>query len=254
MLPLPSSIFDLKSWYVTLPTGKAGHPDTVRQPSLDSYTDKNFTVTPEGDAIVFTGPCDGVTTVNSHYPRSELREMKGDALAGWSFVDVSELVYTAAVLHLPEHKPEVVIGQIHDDKDDVVMVKCAGKTITCSYKGTTVKTLDSNYTLGQKFTVKILAAAGVISVFYNDMATAAYTTTTKEKKAVNYFKVGCYTQSNAVHGAMPGEYAQTAVYSATVRHAAPVQPEPAKPPAPQQPGLKQKLAEGIMEVLNRLIL
>jgi hypothetical protein len=219
MTPLPASVVDLSNWYLTLPTGKAGHPETVHQPALANYADPHFGVNATGDAIVFTGPCDGVTTVHSHYPRSELRETRGNALAGWSCAKGGhEMVWTGAVTHLPEHKPEVVIGQIHDAKDDVVMLKCSGKTIIFVNGDKDGKVLDPAYVLGTKYTAKIHAEKGVIDVYYNDMAKPAVSIKDPNTKADNYFKVGCYTQSNATKGAKPGEYAQTHVYAAKVTH------------------------------------
>jgi poly(beta-D-mannuronate) lyase len=215
-MALPSSIIDLTNWYLTLPSGKDGHPDTIHQPQLKNYSDSNFKV--DGSAVVFKGPCDGVTTINSHYPRSELRETKGSALAAWSLNDVSEMVWSGAVTHLPEHKPEVVIGQIHDAKDDVVMIKLAGKVLTFENNGKTIKTLDSNYELGKQYTLKLRVEKMVISVFYNDMSKSVGSWKGKNSKSVNYFKVGCYTQSNKLRGALPGEYAETKLFSVLVKH------------------------------------
>lgn len=217
---VPGEILDLTNWYVTLPTGKEGHPVTVKNPEILKYSDANFKVNETGDGVVFTGPCDGVTTVNSHYPRSELRETKGKDLAAWSISKGSHnMTFTGCVTNLPVYKPEVVIGQIHDAEDDVLMIKCSGSTIVVMFMGKTVKVADEDYKLGDKYTIKIFAEKGTISVYYNDMTKPVYTTKAKSSNTDNYFKVGCYTQSNPTKGkSKPGEYGQTVVFAASVKH------------------------------------
>jgi hypothetical protein len=74
----PGQLLDLRNWYLTLPTGSAGRPDTVEQPDLDRYSSPFFQVDPQRDGVVFTATAGGVTTKNSTYPRSELREMNGN--------------------------------------------------------------------------------------------------------------------------------------------------------------------------------
>jgi hypothetical protein len=61
--------------------------------------------------MTFWDPEDGVTTANSSYPRSELRELnpKGTA-ANWPVTGTSVLSATVAVVTVPDH---VCIGQIH---------------------------------------------------------------------------------------------------------------------------------------------
>lgn len=217
---VPGDILDLANWYVTLPTGKPKRPDTVHVPEILKYADTNFKVNTTGDGVEFTGPCDGVTTENSGYPRSELRETRGKDLAAWSSSSgVHEMTFSGAVLHLPVAKPEVVIGQIHDSEDDVLMIKCSGETLGVMYKGKTVKIIDAAYKLGTRYTVRISVEKDTISVFYNDMGKPVYTVKGEKSKAENYFKVGCYTQSNPSKGkSKPGEYGQTVVYSAKVTH------------------------------------
>lgn len=219
MIPLPSSVLDLKDWYVTLPTGKPGHPDTVMQPPLAQYSDEYFKVNATGDAVVFTGPCDGVTTINSHYPRSELREMSGLNRAAWSIASGShEMRWEGSVVHLPEKKSETVIGQIHDAKEDIVMVKCTGKQIVFMSGGKTVHVLDGDYKLGKRYILKIKASKGVITVYYNDMVKPAFSVPAKSTKCDNYFKAGCYTQSNATKGDGKGQYAQVQIFKLAVMH------------------------------------
>ena len=62
---LPSDVLDLTSWYLTLPTGANGDPDTVLQPDLERYTSPYFQLDETTDGVVFTADVDGVTTQNS---------------------------------------------------------------------------------------------------------------------------------------------------------------------------------------------
>ena len=80
----PGDVIDLKNWYLTLPSGSSGDPDTVQQPKLASYTSKFFRLNDTRDGVAFTATAGGTTTENSHYPRAELREMNGSAKAAWS--------------------------------------------------------------------------------------------------------------------------------------------------------------------------
>ena len=127
---VPGDLIDLADWYLTLPTGKPGDPDTVENPDLEKFTNAFFTLNDARDGVVFSAHGDGVTTKNSHYPRSELREMNGSAKAAWSntsgrhTLDVCE-----AITQVPSAKPEVVAAQIHDDKDDVLQIRLEGQKL-----------------------------------------------------------------------------------------------------------------------------
>ena len=68
----PGDLLDLRNWYLTLPSGDKGHPDTVEQPDLGTYSSSWFGLDDAGDGVVFTANAGGVTE-NSTYPRSELR-------------------------------------------------------------------------------------------------------------------------------------------------------------------------------------
>ena len=126
----PGELIDTNDWYLTLPTGKEGSPDTVEGSKLATYHSKYFDLTPARNGIVFNAGADGVTTKNSHYPRSELREMNGTEKASWSnttgthVFDVRE-----AFTKLPEAKPDVVGAQIHDAEDDVMQIRLEGKKL-----------------------------------------------------------------------------------------------------------------------------
>jgi Alginate lyase len=156
----PSEVLDLRNWYLTLPTGDEGDPDTVHQPDLATFSSRYFALNDTGDGVVFTAPVDGVTTKNSRYPRSELREMNGPEEAAWSNTSgVHTLTVSQAVTHLPDAKPEAVAAQIHDGNDDVLQIRLEGTRLLAQYDdGAQQVELDPNYTLGTRYTLTITAA------------------------------------------------------------------------------------------------
>ncbi|HWM02206.1 MAG TPA: polysaccharide lyase family 7 protein, partial [Actinophytocola sp.] len=166
---LPSTVLDLSNWYLTLPTGKSGSPDTVYQPKLDTYTSTAFRLNSAENGVVFTATAGGVTTSGSKYPRSELREMTGDRKAGWTNKSGTHtLVARQAITKLPPVKPELVSAQIHDGSDDVMQVRLEGKRLMAQYNdGQSEITIDPAYALGTVFEVRIVAANSRVQVYYN---------------------------------------------------------------------------------------
>ena len=79
---VPADVIDLGYWYLTLPTGAAGSPETIENPNLAKFTNEAFKLNDKRDGVVFSARADGVTTKNSSYPRSELREMNGSEQGG----------------------------------------------------------------------------------------------------------------------------------------------------------------------------
>jgi len=213
---LPGDLIDLTNWYLTLPTGAAGDPDTVEQPKLTSYQSNFFQLNQARDGVVFTATAGGTTTKNSHYPRSELREMSGSRMAAWSNASGTHtLTARQAVTALPTAKPEIVTAQIHDGGDDVMQVRLEGTTLMAQYDdGKSEIVIDPNYRLGTVFDVKIVAAQGRVLVYYNGA----------QKAEINrsgsgwYFKSGSYVQSNTSKGDQPTAAGSVVVYSLNVTH------------------------------------
>lgn len=85
-LILPSQILDLSVWKLTLPIGSTENPIDIHQPELNLFHHITYFYE-KSKAVVFIANCGGVTTANSKYPRSELREMNLDgSLASWSAI------------------------------------------------------------------------------------------------------------------------------------------------------------------------
>jgi Alginate lyase len=213
---VPADLLDLSNWKLTLPTGDAGSPEEVLAGRLSKFTNEFFKVNDARDGVVFTARVGGVTTKNSHYPRSELREMRGDENAAWSNPGGTHtLEVREAILAVPEVKPEVVAAQIHDGDDDVLQIRLEGERLSVqSDDGESETVIDPGYRLGTPYDLKIVAADGRVDVFYNG----------EQKAELNkggtgwYFKVGAYVQSSLEKGDEEGTPGAVAVYALKVTH------------------------------------
>lgn len=214
----PANVLNLTNWKLTLPIGSPGDPREIKQPQLSQFIlSPYFRVNAQKNGVVFQAPVGGVTTKNSNYPRSELREMTGGGSREASWSDTSGthvMTIRQAITHLPSSKPEVVAGQIHDDEGYVILIRLEGSKLFVEGNGNNVGTLDSNYHLGAIFTVRVVAAGGHIKVFYNGAQKADYARSGSQY----YFKAGCYTQSNPSKGDSPSAYGQVVIYSLGVSH------------------------------------
>lgn len=218
----PADVLDLTDWKLTLPiAGDApDEPLEVLQPELATYTiDPWYVLADGGAAVRFRADAGGVTTSNSGYPRSELREMTGGGSepAAWTTTaGVHTMTITQAITHLPDVKPHVVAGQIHDDADDVVMIRLEGTYLFVEGGGDDLGVLDPDYQLGTPFTVRLRAADGAIDIFYEDLRTPAVSV---ERDAQGcYFKAGVYTQSNPDKGDEPDAYGEVEISDLVVTH------------------------------------
>lgn len=245
----PSQVLNLTNWKQTLPIGSSGSPTEIKQSKLAAYAlSPYFSPNTGCDGVVFRAPVNGVTTSGSGYPRSELREMTkdGSANASWSTTSGTHtMIIDQAILAVPKAKKHVVAGQIHDASDDVIVIRLEYPKLFVDINGNTGPTLDANYVLGKRFTVKFEASNGKIKVYYNGGATPVYTL--DKKSSGNYFKAGAYTQSNCSKEKVcdSSNYGEVAIYNLLVKHGdgtAPVAfpvptptPEPAPAPAPTTP-------------------
>jgi hypothetical protein len=237
----PAQVLDLSNWKQTLPIGSAKSPTEIKQAILSSFVhDPYFRTASSCDSVVFRAPVNGVTTSGSGYPRSELREMSksGSSNASWSTTSgVHTMIIDQAITAVPLKKRHVVAGQIHDADDDVIVVRLEYPKLFVDINGATGPTLDANYTLGKRFTVKFEAGGGKIKVFYNGSASPVYTLS--KSSSGNYFKAGAYTQSNCTKESVctASNYGEVAIYKLAVTHqasgaTAPTAPTPAPAPAP----------------------
>jgi Alginate lyase len=216
---VPGDLLDLTNWKLTLPIGSAHSPTEITEPALRHYSvNPYFHLDPNGTGVVFQANAGGVTTSNSGYPRSELREMTagGGNEASWSTTSGTHVMsIQLAITHLTVAKPQVTVGQIHDDTDDVLVVRLDGPGhLYVEHNGDDYGDLDNAYRLGSVFTVTFRVAGGHIQISYNGVPKVDHATSSSG----DYFKTGCYTQSNTGQGDASDAYAQVIIYRLTVTH------------------------------------
>ena len=198
----PADLLTPGEWYLTLPTGRPGHPDTVDGEKLATFSNEFFQLNDSRDGIVFAANAGGVTTKNSKYARSELREMNGTEKAAWSNTSGRHtLQLCEAITKVPNGgKPEVVAAQIHDGNDDVLQIRLEDKTLIAQYAdGEQTVVLDDAYQLGTPYSLTIDASDSKVVVFYNGQQKADLPLAGDGW----YWKVGAYVQSNVERGADP---------------------------------------------------
>ena len=202
---LPSEVIDLSRWKLQLPEGVAqpDHPDEVKQPELKNFSHPSFFfVNEEEDALIFRAHCGGATTVNSDYPRSELREMTADGkLASWqtSSKDPHILKARLAIMQTPKVKPHLVCAQIHDTHDDLLVIRLEKNHLFIRRDKLPKITLDSDYQLGTPFSFEIHSGHGNVLVFYEGKKVLTW----EIQADTCYYKSGCYIQSNPERGDSP---------------------------------------------------
>jgi hypothetical protein len=212
----PGEIIHAENWYLTLPTGVEGDPDTIPTEELGTYSSEYFHLTDAKDGVVFTANAGGVTTSGSQYPRSELREMINGENASWdgrSGTHVMEL--DQAITMTPSIKPDVIAGQIHGGDDDVMQIHLSGTKLTVKYAdGDEEVVLDDDYQLGERFRAKIESSGGRVKVWHNGELKADLPIYGAE----SYFKAGVYVNSNTAKGAPASDVGQVVIYGLTVSH------------------------------------
>ena len=110
----PGGNFNLSVWELQEPTGSPGSPTTITPSRLEGssgYQDSYFYTNKSDGSMEFWDPENGVTTPNSNYSRSELREMNSSgSAAAWSLPGTHTLSATLKVVQVPDH---VCVGQVH---------------------------------------------------------------------------------------------------------------------------------------------
>ena len=220
---LPAQILDLANWKLTLPveTAHAGSPDEIKQPELNTFSDKKCFFT-RGNAVVFRATADGATTSGSNFPRSELREMTADGKrpAGWSSdTGKHTLFIDQKVTHLPDARKHMVVGQIHDATKYLIFFRLEDQKLFVVVNGGHRITLTENYKIGTRFTVKFEVENSTTKCYYNSKFVYAWNGSFKGA----YFKAGAYVQSSCKGKKQtPGElctaYGEVALYNVWVKH------------------------------------
>ena len=111
---------------------------------------------------------------------------------------------------------ELQLGQ-HDASDDTSVWRVEGSTLYLT-KGDTTHgcTVDSNFQLGKKYTIKYEIKSGTYNYYYNGTkVNCSYSNSN-----TSYFKAGNYLQSNpeTAPGESTSEYSEVVIYSVKVTH------------------------------------
>lgn len=222
---LPSEILDLKDWKLNIPEGikTPGGSDEYKQPELHAYQHPEwFHVNASGDAVVFRANTGGTTTSGSGYPRSELREMAEDGKknASWSSSTGTHMLFIdQRISHLPINKPHIVVGQIHDDQDDVIVFRLEKNKLFLKMGDKKGPVLEENYQLGTRFTVAFKVSKDRTDCYYNGQLRFSYPKAFRNA----YFKAGAYVQSSCqgkrkVTGESCDAYGEVEIYQVSLQH------------------------------------
>jgi hypothetical protein len=225
----PGKHFDLSIWQLQLPIGSPGKPDTVSAASLEGgYTSEYFHTDVNDGAMTFWAPEQGVTTPNSRYPRSELREMNPDgSAANWRFhAGTHTLDASVSVTRVPS---SVAIGQIKIGAPLEAGVPPSTKpTLELYYRsngnivvgiedspagGQTPHTI-ANIPLGTRFSYQIRATSSTMTVTINGTP-HAFPLNPAFLPYGQYFKAGSYIQSRSDSAA---NGAEVKFYALSVTH------------------------------------
>jgi hypothetical protein len=221
----PGGNFNLSVWELQEPVGSPGSPTTIGSSQLQGasgYQDKYFYTNKTDGSMEFWDPENGVTTPNSSYARSELREMTaGGSAAAWSLPGTHTLSATVKVTKVPDH---VCIGQVHatDPRTTKPLAELyfhSSGEIQLGIEngpsgGQTAHTVGS-VPLGQQFSYVLQITGGnTISVTINGTK-HSFAIPSSWKGYDQYFKAGDYDQSS---GSSSTVGANVQFYALTVKH------------------------------------
>ncbi|MEV6791436.1 polysaccharide lyase family 7 protein [Streptomyces sp. NPDC051320] len=216
----PGGNFDLSVWQLQEPVGSAGHPTTISSSRLqgaDGFQDSYFYTDTRDGAMTFWAPEKGVTTPNSHYARSELREMNRDgSAANWSLGGSHRLSATLRVVSVTSN---VCVGQIHlgtggsSTKPLVELYYRSNGDIVVGTEdspsgGQTTHTVG-HVSVGKTWSYTIAVSGGHTIDLTVNGSTTHYAIPSSFNAYKQYFKAGSYNQSSSsstTKGARVGFY------------------------------------------------
>jgi len=222
----PGGNFDLSVWSLQLPVGSPGKPDIIppsRLKGANGYTNPSFFWTDKNDgSMTFWAPEKGVTTPNSKYARSELREMNANGSgADWTLAGNHTL---SAQLRIVSVTKNVAVGQVKlgsggtSTKPLLELYYRANGDIYlgAQQSPTSGQTLHrvGNVPLGVKWTYVLNVNGNKASLTVNGSRTN-YTIPSSFNPYRQYFKAGAYNQSSSES---TSNGAKVKFYSLTVRH------------------------------------
>jgi len=222
----PGGNFDLTVWELQLPTGSPGSPDTILPAQLkgaNGFQDSYFYTDSNDGSMTFWDPENGVTTPNSNYSRSELREMTSSgAAANWFAPGTHTLSATVKVTQVPNH---VCVGQIHlgsggSTKPLLELFYYSNGDIKMGIEqtpagGNEVLYNVGNVPVGTKWSYVIGLSGSTISLVLNNGAKQTWTASSTFNGYGMYFKAGDYDQST---GSSASVGAKVSFYALAIHH------------------------------------
>jgi hypothetical protein len=219
----PGGNFDLAIWELQEPDGTTILPSQLVGPS--GYHDSYFFTGSDG-SMSFWDPENGVTTTDSSYPRSELREMQLDgSAANWKATGTNTLSATVAATVIPDH---VCVGQIHlgtgspsSDKPLLELYYYESGSIVLGIEQTPAGDNEEPHPvgsvpLGTQWSYVIGLTGNTISLSIEGGITLSYSMSPSFDSENFYFKAGDHDQSSgssSTIGAKVQFYALSVVHS-----------------------------------------
>jgi hypothetical protein len=221
----PGGNFDLGVWQLQLPVGSPGSPTTIASSRLkgaNGYQDGYFFTDKTDGSMTFWAPEKGVTTPNSNYARSELREMNaGGGAADWPLAGNHTLT---ATLRISQVTKNVCVGQVHlgsGGSSTKPLLELYYRPNGDIYIGTENspaggQTLHQvgNVALGTKWSYVINVTGNKINLTVNNSKTS-YSIPSSFNPYKQYFKAGSYNQSSS---SSTTNGAKVKFYALTVKH------------------------------------
>jgi hypothetical protein len=223
----PGGNFDLSIWQLQLPIGSPGAPTTIQPAQLkgaNGYSNPSYFWTDKNDgSMTFWAPEKGVTTPNSNYARSELREMNANgSAADWTLAGNHTL---SAELRVVSVTKNVCVGQVHlgsGGSSTKPLLELYYRSNGDIYLGTENspdggQTLHyiTNVALGAHWTYVINVTGNKINLTVNG-AKSSYSIPSSFNAYKQYFKAGSYNQSSSdstTNGAKVKFYTLTVAHS-----------------------------------------
>ncbi|MDI5961304.1 polysaccharide lyase family 7 protein [Streptomyces sp. SL13] len=203
----PGGNFDLSTWELQEPVGSPGSPTTILPSQLegaDGYQDSYFYTGSDG-GMTFWDPESGVTTPNSNYARSELREMNSDgSAADWALSGNHTLTARVRAISITS---STCVGQIHlgsggsSTKPLVELYYHSNGDVVAGIEnspsgGQTTHTLG-NVPIGSTFGYTLAVSNGNTLEITVNGSTTSYSIPSSFDQYHQYFKAGDYNQSSS---------------------------------------------------------
>jgi hypothetical protein len=198
----PGGNFDLSLWELQLPIGSPGAPTIIPPSQLvgaGGFHDAYFYTDTTDGSMTFWDPQNGVTTMGSMYPRSELRETTAaGAEASWSPTGTNTLGATLASSEIPDH---VCVGQIFATTKPLLQLFYYGTgAVSLAVEqtpagGDELFNMVGTMPLRTKWSYVIGLSGSTISLVLNGGPTQTFAMPSSFDGETMYFKAGNYDQS-----------------------------------------------------------